>query len=139
MFGRHPAIRTAWVRAAALPLLVAWLGVIAAPASRAQSAGSGETTGSEPPSEWGINAAAWVLTVPYGAAKVAYAIVGGTVGVLTLTFSGGNKDSAMAVWTTSMGGDYLITPDHLRGRERLRFLGGQADAEQARAQSAAKR
>jgi len=97
------------------------------PLLSAGPAPAAEPAPSEPPSEWGISAAAWVLTVPYGAAKVAYAIVGGTVGVLTFAFSGGDTDAAMSVWATSMGGNYIITPDHLKGREPLRLTGGQAE------------
>lgn len=115
--------RTPFVQSVALALVLALCGLPALPGP----AWAAESAQAEPPSEWGISAAAWVLTVPYGAAKVAYAIVGGAVGVLTFAFSGGNKDAAMSVWTTSMGGNYIITPDHLKGREPLRLTGGQAE------------
>lgn len=123
LVSRSP-FRPLLMRVIALALTLALGGL---PLLSADPALAAEAAQSEPPSEWGISAAAWVLTVPYGAAKVAYAIVGGTIGVLTFAFSGGNKDAAMSVWTTSMGGNYIITPDHLKGREPLRLTGGQAE------------
>jgi hypothetical protein len=71
----------------------------------------------------GLQAASWVLTIPYGAAKVVFAILGGVTGGLTWVFSGGDTDAAMAVWGTSVYGTYVITPDHLKGDKAVRFLG----------------
>ena len=31
--------------------------------------------------------------------------------------------AADAVWYTTIEGDYMITPDHLRGKKDLRFTG----------------
>lgn len=71
----------------------------------------------------GLQAASWLLTIPYGAAKVVFAILGGVTGGLTYVFSGGDTDAAMAVWGTSVYGTYVITPDHLKGDKAVRFLG----------------
>ncbi|WP_455388397.1 hypothetical protein [Petrachloros mirabilis] len=71
----------------------------------------------------GMQAAAWLLTVPYGVCKVAFAIGGGIVGGLTYVFTGGNENAAKSVWTTSMYGTYLLTPEHLQGDRPIRFLG----------------
>ena len=40
-----------------------------------------------------------------------------------LRLSGGNENAAKSIWTTSMYGTYIITPDHLRGDRPIRFLG----------------
>jgi hypothetical protein len=71
----------------------------------------------------GMQAAAGLLTIPYFACKAAFAIGGGIVGGLTYAFTGGDETAAKRVWTTSMYGTYIITPDHLRGDKPIRFLG----------------
>jgi len=70
-----------------------------------------------------LQAASWVATIPYGALKLGFAIVGGTVGGLTYVCSGGNLDAAKSVWTTTMYGTYVLTPEHLKGQRPIRFLG----------------
>ncbi len=76
-----------------------------------------------PAAEIGLGASSFVLSVPYGAAKVATAIVGGVVGGLAYVLSGFDKQVADSVWYTTIGGDYVITPDHLTGKRALRFNG----------------
>lgn len=71
----------------------------------------------------GLGVASFLCSVPYGAAKVSMAIVGGVVGGLTYVLSGFDKKAADAVWYTTMEGDYVVTPDHLRGKKDLRFTG----------------
>lgn len=73
--------------------------------------------------EAGLQAASWALTLPYGAAKVAYAIGGGIVGGLSWAMTGGNLQVGKSVWIPSMTGDYIIQPQHLTGQRPLRFLG----------------
>jgi hypothetical protein len=63
-----------------------------------------------------------------------FAIGGGIVGGLAYVFSGGNENAAKSIWTTSMYGTYIITPDHLRGDKPIRFL-GVADTADAPAQA----
>lgn len=74
-------------------------------------------------SELGLGVASFLLSIPYGAAKVATALAGGIVGGFTYLFSGFNKKAADQVWYTTIPGDYIITPDHLRGKKDLRFTG----------------
>lgn len=71
----------------------------------------------------GMQAAAGLLTIPYVACKAAFAIAGAIVGGLTYAFTGGDENAAKRVWTTSMYGTYIITPDHLQGNRPIRFLG----------------
>lgn len=71
----------------------------------------------------GMGAAAAVSTILYFPLKAAFAIGGGIVGGLAYLFSGGNEQSAKSIWTTSLLGDYYISPDQLEGNRPIRFLG----------------
>ena len=73
--------------------------------------------------EAALQAASWVLTLPYGAAKVAYAIGGGVVGGLAWAMTGGKTEVAKSVWIPSMTGDYIVQPQHLTRQRPLRFMG----------------
>jgi hypothetical protein len=84
---------------------------------------SSETTEGGSASSAGMGAAAGVSTLLYLPLKAAFAIGGGIVGGLAYAFSGGNENAAKSIWTTSLYGTYIITPDHLRGDRPIRFLG----------------
>lgn len=71
----------------------------------------------------GLGAASFLLTIPYGITKVVFAGVGGIVGGLAYVFSGANEETAKNIWTTSIYGTYVITPDHLKGNKAVRFFG----------------
>ena len=71
----------------------------------------------------GIQAASWLLTVPYGAVKSAYALSGGMVGGLAWVATGGKLEPAKGVWVPSMTGDYIVQPENLTGEKRLQFVG----------------
>lgn len=85
-------------------------------------------TGPSRSKEAGLQAASWVLTLPYGAAKVAYAIGGGIVGGLAWAMTGGKMEVAKSVWIPSMTGDYIVQPQHLTKEKPLRFLGVPSEA-----------
>jgi len=85
-------------------------------------AAEGDSTGSTA-GDLGIGVASFLVSIPYGAAKIVTALVGGIVGGLTYLFSGFNKDAADQVWYTTIPGDYIITPDQLRGKRDIRFTG----------------
>ena len=72
----------------------------------------------------GLQAASWLATVPYGAAKVLYAVSGGLVGSLAWVMTGGNTDIAKAIWSPTMTGHYIVQPQNLTGDRPLRFVGG---------------
>ena len=44
-------------------------------------------------------------------------------GAFTYVLSGFDKKAADAVWYTTIEGDYVVTPDRLRGKRDLRFTG----------------
>jgi hypothetical protein len=75
------------------------------------------------PEAAGLQAACWAITVPYGAAKMAYAIGGGIVGGLAWAITGGNMEIAKSIWIPSMTGDYIVQPQHLTGEKHLYFVG----------------
>jgi len=70
-----------------------------------------------------VEVGSWLLTVPYCAAKTAFAVAGSVVGGLGYAFSGGNSKTAETIWTTSVYGTYILRPAHLRGEEPIHFLG----------------
>ena len=78
---------------------------------------------SDPAEEAGLGVASALLTLPYGPAKIIYAGLGGIIGGATWVLTGGNIETAQAVWEPSFYGDYVITPDHLKGKTPLRFFG----------------
>jgi len=86
------------------------------------SASSASTEGGDTSSA-GMQVAAGASTLLYFPLKAAFAISGGIVGGLAYVFSGGNENAAKSIWTTSLYGTYIITPDHLQGNRPIRFLG----------------
>lgn len=75
------------------------------------------------PSQLVTGAACFIVTPVYGAFKLAFAGLGAIVGGLTWTFTGGDEQAAQRIWDASLKGTYIITPDHLRGKESVEFLG----------------
>ncbi|THJ10150.1 MAG: hypothetical protein CAF43_010415 [Nitrospira sp. CG24C] len=90
-----------------------------------ESTGSASTVSTEggDTSSAGMQVAAGASTLLYFPLKAAFAISGGIVGGLAYVFSGGNENAAKSIWTTSLYGTYIITPDHLQGNRPIRFLG----------------
>lgn len=80
------------------------------------------------PEAAGLQAASWALTIPYGAAKMAYAIGGGMVGGLAWVVTGGNMEVAKSVWIPSMTGHYIVQPQNLTGEKHLYFVGRSSEA-----------
>src|SRR2546426_10743788 len=79
--------------------------------------------GPNPAADLGLGVASFVCSIPYGAIKVTMGLLGGIVGGFTYVLSGLDRRAADAVWYTTIEGDYVITPDHLRGKKDLRFMG----------------
>ena len=107
-------------------LLLALCTFTVAPAAWSQestsSPSSMKTEGGDTSSA-GMQVAAGASTLLYFPLKAAFAISGGIVGGLAYVFSGGNEQAAKSIWTTSLYGTYIITPDHLQGNKPIRFLG----------------
>jgi hypothetical protein len=77
--------------------------------------------------EAGLGLGSVVTSLLYGPVKVVYATGGVIVGGLAFLFSGGDTDVASVVWGPSVRGDYVITPDHLRGERTVEFIGREPD------------
>ncbi|RMH08382.1 MAG: hypothetical protein D6704_03160 [Nitrospirae bacterium] len=73
--------------------------------------------------EAGLSVLSFLVTIPYGVAKIVYAGVGGIVGGFTWILTGGDNEAAKAVWEPSIYGTYVITPEHLKGEKPIRFFG----------------
>jgi hypothetical protein len=86
---------------------------------------------SSPTNEAALGIGSALLTVVYFPFKFAYAILGGVVGTFTYGLTGGDIETAKAVWEPSFYGTYVITPDHLKGNEPVRFIGVSAYEDQA--------
>lgn len=95
------------------------LTICLAPAAWAADTNSDE----HPYADLGIGVASVLCSIPYGAAKITVSILGGVTGALTYVLSGFDRRAAESVWYTSMDGDYIVTPDHLRGKRELHFTG----------------
>jgi hypothetical protein len=71
----------------------------------------------------GYGAAALFGNVLYIPAKLVYAILGGFVGGGTWLLTGGNTQAADTVWRSSLGGDYVLTPQMVAGEQPINFSG----------------
>jgi hypothetical protein len=73
--------------------------------------------------EAGVGLATAVANVFYIPAKIGYAALGSVTGGLGYVLTGGNKDVADRVWVSSLGGDYIVTRDQLKGEQAIHFSG----------------
>lgn len=69
----------------------------------------------------GIGTATVAANVFYIPAKLTYATLGGITGGLAYLLTGTNREIAERVWTPSMGGDYVLRHQHIRGEEIIYF------------------
>ncbi len=114
-------MRTMRMKTVVVVLLVTFCYVAMVPLSDAQETMTEETESTS--SQFGLGAASFFVTLPYSAAKVTVAALGGIFGGFTYLFSAGNEKAAKAVWDTSLRGTYVITPAHLKGEKPIRFFG----------------
>ncbi|MEE3331940.1 MAG: hypothetical protein VX246_13825 [Myxococcota bacterium] len=70
-----------------------------------------------------LGLASGVCTLAYTPVKIAWAVTGTAVAGLVYLFSVGNGDVTGTVFRLSAGGDYVVTPDHLKGTRVLRLIG----------------
>lgn len=74
---------------------------------------------------YGIGSA--FCTLLYAPVKLIYAGGGALVSGAAWLFSGGNSSVMGPILNASVRGDYVVTPDHLRGRDNLEFVGRSPD------------
>lgn len=88
--------------------------VLAAAPARAQSNSNTDA---------GIGALSMLATLVYGPVKLLYATGGLVIGGLAWGLSGGDAQVAKAVITPAVHGDYVITPEIIRGHRAPEFYG----------------
>ena len=71
---------------------------------------------------WGV--AAFVGNLVYAPVKLLVALGGTLAGGVAWAVTGGDGEQADAIIRPSLTGDYVLTPDHLRGFDDLELLGG---------------
>jgi hypothetical protein len=71
----------------------------------------------------GIGAGTIVTNLAYVPAKIVYGILGGIGGAAGYALTGGNKQVADSIWRSSLGGDYVLTPDMMTGQRPIYFSG----------------
>jgi hypothetical protein len=69
----------------------------------------------------GMGTATVLANVVYMPTKLVYATLGGITGSFAYLLTGGNYTAAEKVWTPSLGGNYVLSPEHLRGQEQIYF------------------
>ena len=69
----------------------------------------------------GYGVGSLLCNVLYIPAKLTYAVLGGVVGGGTYLVTGGNQTAANTVWRSSLGGDYVVTPQMLAGTAADQF------------------
>ncbi|MET0152969.1 MAG: hypothetical protein ABW298_10235 [Candidatus Binatia bacterium] len=74
-------------------------------------------------SDAGVGIACVFVNILYVPAKIVYATLGGFTGGVAYLLTGANYEVADRIWTPSLGGNYLVTPAHLRNEETLYFSG----------------
>jgi hypothetical protein len=87
----------------------------------------------EPVKEAKTGATVVLANVVYMPAKVLYAAGGGLVAGMAYLFSAGDKEVAKPILDASIGGNYIVEPEHLSGEKQLAFFGQSQEQQQAAA------
>ena len=74
------------------------------------------------PQQAAYGAASVFTTLVYAPVKTSFCVLGGVTSALTLPFGG--TQTAGKVATAACGGTWIITPETLKGKESVRFVGG---------------
>ncbi|MBI3301616.1 MAG: hypothetical protein HYZ72_06015 [Deltaproteobacteria bacterium] len=69
----------------------------------------------------GMGTATVLANVFYMPAKIVYASLGGLTGGFAYLLTGANYEVAEKVWTPSLGGNYVLVPEQLRGNQPIYF------------------
>jgi hypothetical protein len=91
---------------------------------------------SDPGVNWkgvGVGAGTVVGNALYIPAKLVYGILGGVAGGAGWALTGGNTEVANTIWRSSLGGDYVLTPNMVAGQDPIHFSGPTSTATQPQA------
>jgi len=80
--------------------------------------------------EAGTGLVCFGATLFYGTAKTFYALAGTVVGGAAYAITGGSLRTAQEIWTPALRGDYVISPQILRGERVLVFSGRDQEPEE---------
>lgn len=69
----------------------------------------------------GMGAAAVAANLFYVPTKLVYATLGGITGGFAYVLTGANYQVAERIWTPSLGGNYVLNPEQLRGNQPIYF------------------
>jgi type IV secretory pathway VirB2 component (pilin) len=72
---------------------------------------------------FGVGAACALSNIVYGPVKLIYALLGGVTAGLGYALTAGDIDVTRTILDTSVNGDYVVEPAHLRGEKPLQFIG----------------
>ncbi len=111
---------TGWGRAIALATGLSILALSAANASDVR----GEAPDESLRGNAGYGLGAFLGNVVYAPLKLVVAVGGTLAGGIAWAFSGGDGELADSILRPALTGDYVITPDHLRGFDSIELLGG---------------
>lgn len=76
-----------------------------------------------PTEDLGYGVGAVMASLFYSPAKITYAGLGLITSGLGFILSGGNTDVAANIMNPAIRGNYVVTPQHLKGEEALIFVG----------------
>ncbi len=71
----------------------------------------------------GVGAGTVVGNAIYIPAKLVYGILGGVAGGVGWAVTGGNTQVSNTIWRSSLGGDYVLTPNMVAGQDPVHFSG----------------
>lgn len=106
--------RKARCAAAVLAVLVALAPAAArAETSKARAAGS----------DFGIGVVTVLANLGYMPVKIVYGVLGGVTGGFAYVLTGANRHVADEIWVPALGGDYVLTTEMMKGRQKVHFSG----------------
>jgi hypothetical protein len=91
------------------------------PVGGAESHAADEEMGPAESLGWGLGAVGTNLV--YMPVKMIWALTGSFTALLAWGFSAGNDDVALSVLHPTLGGTWVVTPEMLRGKEPILFIG----------------
>lgn len=71
----------------------------------------------------GMGTVTVLANVVYIPVKLTYATLGGVTGGFAYVLTGANYQVAERIWTPSLGGNYVLSTDQLRGDQTIYFSG----------------
>lgn len=74
--------------------------------------------------EAGLGAGSALASLVWSPLKLLHATGGLVIGGLGLLWTGGDGEIPKRIFKRALTGDYVVTPEHLQGKKRLRFTGG---------------